>query len=73
MKILCERKLEWVKEHGGVIAPNSIPAGRTTTGETLYVGRVHHNGSLTVGKVNSSKFLNLPHLLLILYAGSTQS
>lgn len=36
---------------GGNIPPDAVPAGRTSSGEQLYVGRAHHDGALVVGKV----------------------
>lgn len=43
-----------MKGQGNRIPPDAVPAGHTTTRETLYVGRAHHAGSLTVGKVNEN-------------------
>lgn len=45
-----------MKNYGGDIPPDAVPAGSTRYREMLYVGRVHHVGSLTVGKVNYRYF-----------------
>ncbi|KAF2884505.1 hypothetical protein ILUMI_21679 [Ignelater luminosus] len=53
-EVLCQQTLRWVRNSGGYIPPGAVPGGRTNTGETLYIGRVHHGGSETVGKVHPS-------------------
>lgn len=44
----------WVPGAGSDIPPNAIPAGESEDGEPLFVGRAHHEGTLTVGKVQPS-------------------
>jgi hypothetical protein len=44
----------WVRTEGGSIPPGAFAAGRDLDGETLYVGRAPHLGSLTPGKVSRS-------------------
>lgn len=44
----------WVRVGGSNIPPNAIPGGESEDGEPLYVGRVHHEGSVTTGKVQQS-------------------
>ncbi|XP_055845961.1 uncharacterized protein LOC129911950 [Episyrphus balteatus] len=44
----------WATCNGGNVVPNAVPSGNTSDGETLYIGRGHHNGSLSVGKVHPS-------------------
>lgn len=39
---------------GGDIPEYAVPGGEEESGETLYIGRVIHNGSVTVGKVHPS-------------------
>lgn len=34
--------------------PNAVPGGRTSSGETLYIGRAWHGGALTPGKIHPS-------------------
>lgn len=46
--------VSWVSTSGGTIPDNAVPAGVSVEGETLYVGRVTHEGALTVGKVHPS-------------------
>lgn len=48
---MVETKLQWQKCTGIRIPPNAVPGGRTVSGETLYIGRANHAGSLCVGKV----------------------
>lgn len=44
----------WVSVEDGTIPPNAVPGGLTADGETLFVGRATHEGTLTVGKVQPS-------------------
>lgn len=53
-EILCDCTPGWVPTSGNNIPSNAIPAGQTEDGESLYVGRVHHEGTLTIGKVQPS-------------------
>ncbi|KAK9753733.1 Protein of unknown function (DUF3421) [Popillia japonica] len=53
-EIMVESKLSWQHCDGIRIPPTAVPGGRTATGETLYIGRAHHSGSLSVGKVHPS-------------------
>lgn len=46
--------LSWVEASGGDIPVNAVTGGSDTDGETLYIGRVIHEGSVTVGKVHPS-------------------
>lgn len=50
--VLCNGNIHWEQTSYGNIPPNAVLAGNTTTGERLFVGRAHHDGSLTVGKVH---------------------
>ncbi|VVD00391.1 calcium-binding protein P-like [Leptidea sinapis] len=47
-------RIRWVENRDGMIPPNAIAAGITTSGEPLYVGRAREQGSLTPGKVQPS-------------------
>lgn len=49
--MLVRKDFRWVPTSGANIPPDAVPAGRTSSGETLYVGRAHHDGALVVGKV----------------------
>jgi hypothetical protein len=55
----------WSSTTGSRIPTDALAAGQTATNEHLYVGRVLHDGTLTLGKVRLShepsclKFLNL--------------
>ncbi|XP_063394948.1 uncharacterized protein LOC134679930 [Cydia fagiglandana] len=44
----------WVPSSGSAIPPGAFQAGQSEDGEPLYVGRVRHEGSLTIGKVQQS-------------------
>lgn len=44
----------WVPANGSNIPPGAFPGGESEEGEPLYVGRVRHEGSVTVGKVQQS-------------------
>ncbi|XP_063357679.1 C3 and PZP-like alpha-2-macroglobulin domain-containing protein 8 isoform X2 [Cydia amplana] len=44
----------WVPASGSAIPPGAFQAGQSEDGEPLYVGRVRHEGSLTIGKVQQS-------------------
>lgn len=39
---------------GGHVPSNAFTAGHTIHGEPLYIGRAHHMGTLTPGKVHTS-------------------
>ncbi|XP_050311628.1 uncharacterized protein LOC126747168 [Anthonomus grandis grandis] len=53
-QVLCEQRFDWVPTSGGHVPPGAVEGGKTSDGETLYVGRVHHDGACTVGKVHPS-------------------
>jgi len=44
----------WVATTGDTIPENAIPGGLSMEGETLYIGRAPHEGSLAIGKVHPS-------------------
>ncbi|KAJ9588729.1 hypothetical protein L9F63_017964 [Diploptera punctata] len=51
---LCDGTLTWQNTTGWNIPPDALAAGQTSDGETLYVGRVLHDGTLQLGKVHPS-------------------
>ncbi|XP_034946621.1 uncharacterized protein [Chelonus insularis] len=53
-QVLCGCHPQWVPTSGGNVPPNAIPAGETEDGEPLFVGRVNHEGTVTIGKVQAS-------------------
>lgn len=53
-EVLCDFPGQWIACVGGNIPPNALAAGQSEDGEPLYVGRVVHDGALTVGKVQAS-------------------
>jgi hypothetical protein len=46
--------MAWIPSNSGIHVPNAVVGGRTLQGETLYIGRVHHENSLTPGKIQPS-------------------
>lgn len=53
-EILVASNPQWVPCNGSNIPPQATPAGETREGEPLFVGRVQHEGAVTVGKVQVS-------------------
>ncbi|XP_062705661.1 uncharacterized protein LOC109421536 isoform X1 [Aedes albopictus] len=53
-EVLCDGNGVFVPTSGGEIPPNAIPAGESEDGEPLFIGRVSHEGTMTVGKVQQS-------------------
>ncbi|XP_073829706.1 uncharacterized protein [Musca autumnalis] len=53
-QVLVGAGFMWVACENGNIVPGAVPAGTTCDGETLYIGRAEHAGSLCVGKVHPS-------------------
>ncbi|XP_063541673.1 protein enabled-like [Cydia strobilella] len=56
IEVLCSKpeSLRWVPASTGNVPPGAIPGGRTSSGETLYVGRARYQLSVTPGKVHPS-------------------
>ncbi|XP_055859193.1 uncharacterized protein LOC129921409 isoform X2 [Episyrphus balteatus] len=63
-EILTGNHYRWIPCAAGSVPPNAVLAGNTCTGEPLYVGRGHWEGSLTVGKIHPSH-----HCLYIPFGG----
>lgn len=56
-----EAQLEWLPAADGFVPCGAIEGGRTGTGEKLFVGRAHHQGSHVIGKVHPAhKVLYIP-------------
>lgn len=53
LQVLCGSGFYWQPDSEGRVPPRAVQGGRTASGEPLYVGRAHHAGSLTVGKVST--------------------
>lgn len=45
---------EWVGSSSGHVPDNAVLAGNDQSGEPHYVGRAHHAGSLTPGKIHQT-------------------
>ncbi|XP_043277425.1 uncharacterized protein [Venturia canescens] len=65
-QVLCGCNPRWVPTSGGNIPPNAIPGGESEDGEPLFVGRVEHEGTVTIGKVQQS------HNVLYIPFGGTE-
>ncbi|XP_030761870.1 uncharacterized protein LOC115886738 [Sitophilus oryzae] len=53
-QVLCEQRFDWLPSGGGNIPPGAVEGGRTADGESLFIGRVYHDGALSIGKVHPS-------------------
>jgi len=53
-EVLCNGNVSWIPSGHGSVPHNAIVGGHTSSGETLYIGRTRHMGSLTCGKVHPS-------------------
>lgn len=53
-EVLCDFPGQWLASSGGNIPSNAVTAGQSEDGEPLYIGRVVHDGALTVGKIQPS-------------------
>ena len=53
-QVLAGAGFEWTSCASGTVAPGAVLAGSTSDGESLYVGRAEHEGSLSIGKVHPS-------------------
>uniref|UniRef100_A0A182J1Y8 DUF3421 domain-containing protein n=1 Tax=Anopheles atroparvus TaxID=41427 RepID=A0A182J1Y8_ANOAO len=54
VEVLVQRQLVWDTAVAGQVPLGAIIGGHTSDGEPLYIGRAHHEGSQTVGKVQCS-------------------
>lgn len=53
-EILTGEDVQWEYTMNGDIPDGAFPGGETSDGETLFIGRVEHDGAQTVGKVHQS-------------------
>lgn len=53
-EVLTGHGFTWVGSGNGHVPEGAVVAGNQSSGEPLYVGRAHHQGSLTPGKVHRS-------------------
>ena len=51
---MCNGKVEWVQSNNGMVLPNAVPGGVSSSGEILYIGRGWWHGALTPGKIQPS-------------------
>ncbi|XP_069697238.1 uncharacterized protein [Periplaneta americana] len=59
-EVLLGGNLMWQGASGGQVPPGAVAVGQTANGEILYVGRVFHDATLTVGKVCTGNESNQP-------------
>lgn len=52
--ILCNGNVHWIPSQHGASHPNAVLGGHTSSGESLFIGRAHHQGSITPGKIHPS-------------------
>ncbi|KAG5669655.1 hypothetical protein PVAND_017539 [Polypedilum vanderplanki] len=52
--VLCGGNVQWIPSSNGVAHSNAVVGGNTGSGETLYIGRAHYQGSVTPGKIHPS-------------------
>uniref|UniRef100_A0A8D8KP06 (northern house mosquito) hypothetical protein n=1 Tax=Culex pipiens TaxID=7175 RepID=A0A8D8KP06_CULPI len=67
-EVLSGTGFTWVHSSNGHVPAGAVLCGNTTTGEPLYIGRAHHEGSLTPGKIHRSH-----GCLYIPFGGAEQS
>lgn len=53
-EVLCDSGARWIGTSGANIPNGAVPAGESEEGEPLFIGRVSHEGTVTVGKVHPS-------------------
>ena len=53
-EVLCNCAGTFVKAAGSEIPENALPAGESEDGETIFIGRAEHDGTITIGKVQAS-------------------
>jgi len=53
-ELLSGSGFTWVGSSNGHAPAGAVSSGNTNTGEPLYIGRAHHEGSLTPGKIHRS-------------------
>lgn len=53
-EVLTNCQPQWIRCQGNSIPPQAVPAGETSDGEKLFVGRALHEGTMILGKVHPS-------------------
>jgi hypothetical protein len=53
-EVLCGASGTWIQCSGSDIPGLAFAAGETEDGEPLFIGRAHHEGTITVGKIQPS-------------------
>ncbi|XP_053686612.1 uncharacterized protein LOC128736158 [Sabethes cyaneus] len=52
IEVLCGLNFTWIPSEKGLLPKGAVLSGYSSTGEPIYIGRAHHDGSLTPGKIN---------------------
>lgn len=68
LQVLSGTGFTWVHSGNGHVPNGAVLCGNTVSGEPLYIGRTHHEGSLTPGKIHRSH-----GCLYIPFGGAEQS
>lgn len=50
-QVLCAENVSWVQSWDGNIPLNALPAGESEDGYALFIGRVLHEGTYYIGKI----------------------
>lgn len=53
-EVLCGASGQWIPVSGTTVPGQAFVAGQTEDGEPLLIGRAHHEGTMTIGKVQQS-------------------
>lgn len=53
-QVLCNGSHEWIKTQGNDIPETALVGGEAEDGEPLFIGRVDHDNTMTLGKVQRS-------------------
>ena len=67
-EVLTGHGFTWIGSGNGHVPDGAVSSGNLASGEPIYVGRAHYEGSLTVGKVHKSH-----GVMYLPFAGSEHS
>ncbi|KAG0443095.1 hypothetical protein HPB47_015296 [Ixodes persulcatus] len=55
-------QFDWIPASDGSLPTGAVQGGSSATGESLYIGRTYHEGTLTIGKIHPShRCLYIPY------------
>lgn len=64
-EVLVQKQLLWQFASNGQVPDGAVAAGTTADGDQLFVGRVFHEGTQTIGKVSIRYFLGILGIIKI--------